>query len=201
MPRGRQYYNPLTQAPDTVQGETDYTRIELFPAGAESLARLPQEQGKWIGRRIAPDGTVAEEAPGDFDHDTALAQATGLWPGLMVYELNAENEDSTWDGIGPSPRIWQTLPPAVTEKQIEEIRNFVPDHPEDSAIGTLIEQLKNEQQQVALHVLPIAETGVYVLLDDICAWLEQSAVAADLDKNPSAALALRDAVDALKDIG
>ena len=218
MPRGRQYYNPLTQAPDTVQGETDYTRIELFPAGAESLARLPQEQGKWIGRRIAADGTVAEEAPGDFDHDTALAQATGLWPGLMVYELNAENEDSTWDGIGPSPRIWQnsiammgggatqhaatSLPPAVILDRADEIRNFVPDHPEDTAIGTLIGQLREEdEQQVALHVLPIAEPGVYVLLDDICAWLEQSAVVAEVDKNPSAALALRDAVDALKEIG
>lgn len=54
--------------------------------------------------------------------------------------------------------------------------------------------------QAQLRVMPISVPGNYVLLDDIVALLGLWANAYEEDKNPSAALALRDAVDALKDI-
>lgn len=194
MPRGRQYYDPILQAPGKVEGETDYSRIELFPAGPESLGRLPQEQGKWIGRRIAADGSIAEEAPGDFDHDNALRQAEQMWRGLTVYELNAENEDSTWDGTGPSPRIWQTSIGANDFTPPIQIFG-------ESALSASLPPAVDEPESVQLRVLPLTEPGTYVLLDDIRALLESWAVAYEGDKNPSAALALREAVDVLKDVG
>lgn len=189
MPRGRQYYNPIEQAPGKVEGDTDYSRIELFPAGPESLGRLPQEQGKWIGRRIATDGSIAEEAPGDFDHDNALRQAEQMWRGLTVYELNAENEDSTWDGTGPSPRMW-----AYGRETAEtlEVLHRQAENPSPAI---------DEPESVQLRVLPLTEPGTYVLLEDIRVLLESWAAAYEEDKNPSAALALRDAVDALKEVG
>lgn len=211
MPRGRQYYNPLTTTPETVQGETDYRRIELFPAGAESLARLPQEQGKWIGRRIAYDGSIAEEAPGDFDHDTALAQATSLWPGLMVYELNAENEDSTWDGIGPSPRIWQNV--QAVQQAVEadpgrsatEVAELIRADAFPPAVNTaLADGLTEEEARTAgriVHALVAPLPGSYVRLQDIALLLEDYAVQYDEEKNPSAAMALRAAAEALKEVG
>lgn len=107
MPRGRHYYDPIIQTGSTVQGEPDLSRIELFPAGPESLGRLPEDHGKWIGRRIGSQGEIVGYSTGDFNHDAAMAHAQELWPGLTVYELNAENEDSTWEGHGPSPRMWQ----------------------------------------------------------------------------------------------
>lgn len=192
MPRGRQYYDPIEQAPGKVEGETDYSRIELFPAGPESLGRLPQDQGKWIGRRIAADGSIAEEAPGDFDHDNALRQAEQMWRGLTVYELNAENEDSTWDGTGPSPRIWQSGTVAGTLEYGDFTRHLV-DIPNDLPPAV--------DESVQLRVLPLTKPGTYVLLDDIRSLLESWAAAYETDKNPSAALALRDAVDVLKDVG
>lgn len=199
MPRGRQYYDPIVSVPGKIPGEADYTRIELFPAGAESLGRLPQDIGKWMGRRIGPDGSVVEEAPGDFSHDRALTQATELWPGLTVYELNAENEDSTWDGTGPSPRIWQNSSPetgAPTPPAVSLLASGPSHEPVTSGAGD-----EHFQPPVALHVLPIPEPGTYVLLHDIRELLESWAVGHDIHGNPSAALALRDAVDMLKDVG
>ena len=48
--------------------------------------------------------------------------------------------------------------------------------------------------------LAVAEPGTYLLLSDVCDWLESWAVGFEVDKNPSGALALRDAVDALKSL-
>lgn len=204
MARGRHYYDPILQTGATVESAPDLSRIELFPAGAESLGRLPQDQGKWIGRRINEDGSVAEEAPGDFDHDRALAQAQELWPGLTVYELNAEHEDSTWEGVGPSPRLWAASN-AISKMVAQEFKEATPEHRKEMLrdVGRLANAIADgpTDDEVQLRVLPIGQPGNYVLLDDIAALLGVWADQYEQEKNPSAALALREAVDALKDIG
>jgi len=107
------------------------------------------------------------------------------WPTHPVYELRSEAEDSTWEGHGPSPRLWQVpgatpteVPPAVQEQAPQPT-----------------------EEQAPLRLLVAPEPGPYVLLPDILRLLEMWAVAYEVDKNPSGALALRDAVDMLKDIG
>jgi len=185
MPRGRQYYDPILQRPDMVEGATDLSRIEMFPAGPESEARLPQDIGKWIGRRINSDGSVAEEAPGDFDYERALHQAQGLWPGLTVYELRAENEDSTWDGTGPSPRLWQRAIDSTAESRLPAGQDFTP------AVEL--------EESSELHAMQVAKAGVYVLLEDIVVVLESYAGQFDQENNPSAALGLREAAKALRE--
>lgn len=195
MPRGRQYYDPIEQHPAIVGGEKDLARIELYPEGD---AEDPNP--KWRGRRITEGGLVAEILPGDFDHDRALAQAQSAWADLPVYELRSAGEDSTWEGQGPSPRLWA--------QQSEEIKNFVPDEQHETAIEKLLDTMGSEQaasepteEQAQLRMLPIRVLGNYVLLDDICDLLELWAAAYEADKNPSAAMALREAVDTLKEVG
>jgi hypothetical protein len=131
MPRGqRNYYDPILQVPSTVEGAPDLSRIELFPIGQDSTSRLPADVGKWMARRINPDGSIAEYTPGDFNHDGALQQAQDAWPELTVFELTSEIEDSTWEGTGPSPRLWQTpgnaVPPATAHKTVDQIHPFPP---------------------------------------------------------------------------
>jgi hypothetical protein len=188
MPRGRHYYDPELQVPKLVEGEQDLARIELFPVGQDSTARLPEEHGKWVARKVETDGSISGYTQGDFDHDRAQTQAQQIWPGLQVFELRSEIEDSTWEGTGPSPRLWQNAigepTPAVDLPPGEEILYPPP-----------------EQEQVQLRVLPISEPGAYVLLSDIKSLLEMWASQYEEDKNPSAAMALRDVVDALKDAG
>lgn len=188
MPRGRQYYDPILQVDQTVQGDSDLSRIELFPVGQDSTSRLPEDIGKWVGRKVERDGSVSGHTPGDFDHDRALRQAQDTWPGLAVYELRSEIEDSTWDGVGPSPRLWQTPAPPV---QVPE--TIYPDLPPAGDLP--------DPEETQLRVLPIDEPGTYVRLADILRLLEMWASAYEVDKNPSAAMALRDAVEALGEVG
>jgi hypothetical protein len=238
MPRGRQYYDPIVQVPGKVSGEPDLSRIELYPEGG------PEDPNpKWRARRIQADGSVAELTDGDFDHDRALAQAQAHWADLPVYELRNEGEDSTWEGHGPSPRLWQNSSPetgAATPPAVPHLSGGP--SPEVAASGagaeqrsvaeeivsemmTLVEELppgfeggggqsekfrellshgstpQPTEEQAQLRVLPIDEPGVYVRLADIVDLLELWAVAYEVDKNPSGALSLREAVDALKEIG
>ena len=186
MPRGRQYYDPILQTGAKVEGAPDLSRIELFPIGQDSTSRLPEEIGKWVGRKVEPDGTITGYTPGDFDHDRALTQAQQIWPGLEVYELRSEIEDSTWEGTGPSPRLWQGASDIVEPRDPPPALEVVP---------------QPTEEQVSLRLLPVTELGSYVLLSDICNLLEMWAVSYEVDKNPSGALALREAVDALKDVG
>lgn len=191
MPRGdRQYYDPIIQVPSSVEGENDLSRIELFPVGQDSVSRMPSEIGKWIARKVERDGSISGYTPGDFDNERALKQAEATWPGLQVYELRSEIEDSTWEGTGPSPRIWQNAAPTVPAPS----GRIYPDDPADPTPA-------GESEEAQLRILPIDEPGVYVKLTDICGLLEMWAAAYELDKNPSAAMALREAVDTLKEIG
>jgi hypothetical protein len=184
MPRARHhYYDPILQTDAKVEGAPDLSRIELFPVGQESTSRLPEQIGKWVGRKIGTDGRIEAEAPGDFDHDRALKQAQELWPGLTVYELNAEIDDSTWEGSGPSPRLWQN---AITISQ-----------PVSPVTGELVPPAVDDQQ--SLRVLPIANPGNYLLVDDVLALLEGYAAQFDDENNPSAALGLREAAQALRE--
>jgi len=195
MPRGRQYYDPILQVGASVEGAPDLSRIELFPIGQESTSRLPEQIGKWVGRKIAPDGSIEAEAPGDFDHDRALAQAQAMWPELTVYELNAEIEDSTWEGSGPSPRLWHSaLASDVVSPPVDiQSRSLA-----SGDVGVRAE-LPPAGDERMLRVLPIADPGNYVHLNDVLAMLEDYAGQFDVDSNPSAALGLREAARALRE--
>lgn len=200
MPRGRQYYDPILQVDSTVEGAPDLSRIEMFPAGPESESRLPQDIGKWIGRRINPDGSIAEEASGDFDYERALHQAQDLWPGLTVYELRAENEDSTWDGSGPSPRLWQKMAKMSVPP---EFRNSAPEtrvgHPPETLPSGPSSKAVTSEAGAELHALQVTQPGMYLRLEDILTLLEEYAAQFDQENNPSAALGLREAAQALRE--
>lgn len=188
MPRGRQYYDPIVQVPGRVEGAPDMSRIELYPEGAAD-----DPNPKWRGRRINPDGSVAATAPGDFDHDRALAQAQQMWPELTVYELRGEGEDSTWEGHGPSPRLWHGAE-GVT---VEPLRVApVTDDPEPGGPPPALEVVPEPVQLRALAV----SAGIYAPLEDVALLLRSWANQYELEKNPSAALALHEAADALSQV-
>lgn len=197
MPRGRQYYDPIVQVPSKVEGAANLERIELYPEGS------PEEpRPKWKARHVGSDGFVLAVTPGDFDHDTALAEAERNWPGLTVYELRDEGEDTTHDGFGPSPRLWQNnLSPLVTNPPDGP---FVSEYKARKDVPTALEPSPGEgtlnplDEQMQLRIMPVAQPGNYVLLPDILNLLEVWAVQYENEKNPSGALALREAVDALR---
>jgi hypothetical protein len=181
MPRGRQYYDPIVQVPGTVEGEQDLSRIELFPEGSPEDANP-----KWRGRLIDAKGLVASVTSGDFNQERALEQAKQTFgEHLSVYVLRDEGQDSTWEGHGPSPRLWQ-MPGAIPKEIPPAVQEPAP---------------QPTEEQAPLRLLVAPEPGPYALLSDILSLLEMWAVSYEVDKNPSGALALRDAVDMLRDVG
>lgn len=195
--RGRQYYDPIIQVPGKVEGIPDMSRIELYPEGTAD-----DPSPKWRGRLINPDGSIAAIAPGDFDRNRASVQAQQMWPGLTVYELREEGQDTTWEGHGPSPRLWQKasemgLPPIV-DPPLMDNGDSVMGGPEP---GFDDPAFKQNAEQIPLRLIHIIQPGSYVLLTDICALLEMWAKDFDESKNPSGAMALREALETLKEIG
>lgn len=186
MPRGRQYYDPIIQVPSSVDGAENKERIEVFPIGMDSPSRLPTEVGRWASRRIAADGSIAEQGKSAAQQYEAVSMAQAQWPGLEVYTLTMEIDDSTWDGVGPSPRLWQM--PSSNIPSVTPALEVVPT--EDS---------ENQQSPPQLHFLTVGAPGVYLRLEDILAVLEDYATQFDAESNPSAALGLREAANALKE--
>jgi hypothetical protein len=201
MPRGRHYYDPELQTTRLVEGEKDLSRIELYPEGS-----LDDPNPKWRARRVRADGIVDAVMPGDFDRDRALLQAAnGEWSDAPVYELRNQDEDSTWEGHGPSPRIWQNAITNTSSIMSPQILETALPPEVDTITGIPGDSPSAPDEQVQLRVLPITEPGNYVLWGDlmgyVCTQLELWASGYEEDKNPSAAMALRDAADALKDVG
>ena len=64
-----------------------------------------------------------------------------------------------------------------------------------------VDDLPDEAEQVPLRVIAVERPGTYVLLEDIRSLLEVWAMSYDEVKNPSGAVALREALEALKEIG
>jgi hypothetical protein len=191
VPRGRQYYDPIIQAPSRVETGGEQ-RIELYP---EHDVRDNAENPRWVGRLIGEDGLIKDTAPGSFDHGDALRQAQGMWPGLQVFELREESEDSTWDGVGPSPRLWQNAPDPVSPGELKVLTTKSP--PED--VPPAVVEPPQEEVGSALHAINVERTGVYVNLYDLLKTLEGYAVQFDSENNPSAALGLREAASALRE--
>jgi hypothetical protein len=175
MPRGRQYYDPIVQVPSTVENPDDVSRIELFPEVVGDVIT------RWCARRISADGMHAEDISGSADHDEVLHRAQQTWPGLEVYELKSETEDSTHEGMGPSPRLWQTTSVLAPLLGVDDVP---PAHEESSA---------------ELHAIYVQKNGTYVNLEDLLVALETYAVQYDEQGNPSGALALREAAAALRE--
>lgn len=182
MPRGRQYYDPIIQAPSTVEGQENKERIEVFPVGMDSPSRMASEVGKWASRRVDAEGRIIEQGPSAGEQNEAIRQAEATWPGLDVYFLTAEIEDSTWDGIGPTPRLWQQ---GRTEH--DPPANVVP-MPQPVQAET--------SEEVSVRAFSV-EAGTYMHLDDIRKLLHSYADVYDENDNPSASRALRSAADML----
>lgn len=112
MPRGQHYYNPITQVPEFQPDETDQTRIEMY---RHSLTE------KWEARKIGSNGLIVADGVSSHDHDWVQREAERVWPDLMIYMVENEREDSTWTGMGPSPRIWQAqVPPGTASAMVAE---------------------------------------------------------------------------------
>ena len=183
----RQHYNPITQVPELIGEAQDLTRIEFFPDG----------DGKWHGRKINAQGGIEATSPGAFDHGTALAEAESIWPGIPVYEIREESDDSTWEGVGPSPRRWGSgaQPPAPAPER-EALTQFAEDVLENGVVPWIAPEADApEPMQVrGLNVEP----GQYLHRDDVVVLLESYAAEYDSRGNPSGALALREAAEALR---
>lgn len=188
--RGRQYYDPEIQTNRFVPGEQDLERIEVFPVGEGSTARLPQEIGKWASRRVDGGGRIVEQGDSDFQQQRVVELALGRWPTLQVYVLNSEIEDSTWEGTGPSPRLWGAPAPQPFSA------SGVPGDPPTEDLSPAREET---EEAVAIRALAAPAAGSYVLIEDIVVLLESYAQQYDDQGNPSGALALREAAAALKE--
>ena len=196
MARGRQYYDPSIQAPSKVESAAS-RRIELYP---EQDVRDNAVTLRWVGRLVDESG-ILDKASGSFDHDDALRQAQEKWPGLEVFELREESEDSTHEGFGPSPRLWQNgrtehdLPssPPETEVAASPVESFTAD-------GPLFDAATSETGgEVHIRVLTVGAPGTYIRLEDVLACLEEYAAQFQEQNNPSAALGIREAAAALSE--
>lgn len=190
MPRGRQYYDPIIQVPGKVEGAPT-RRIELYPEGNVTDGGGGDQQLRWVGRLIGDQGEVVATANGSFDHDDALRQAQELWPDLEVFELREEGEDSTWDGMGPSPRLWQN----TLEDSSPEGGDPPVVHDDRPPVGEPV--TGDEQTSVPIRAFSV-EAGTYMHVDDIKRLLLIWADQYEADRNPSAAMAMREAAETLQ---
>jgi len=76
----------------------DPDRIELYP----------DADRKWHARLIDLDGNIINEiGQGDFNQQYVEQLAAEQYPHLTIHQMEAEDEDSTWQGKGLSPRLWR----------------------------------------------------------------------------------------------
>ncbi len=76
----------------------DPERIELYPDGDR----------KWHARLVDHDGNdIGEANGGSFDRSWVEKDAAERYPDLIIHQMEDEQEDSTWEGKGPSPRLWK----------------------------------------------------------------------------------------------
>ena len=198
--RGRNYYDPILQVPASIEGEANKERIEVFPVGMDSPSRLPSEVGKWASRRVASDGRVIEQGPSAGEQGEAIRQAEMNWPGLEVYFVTAEIEDSTWDGVGPSPRLWHTaadVTPAVgmPGRRLPEL----PDSAYPPGAKEIPVEVMPNPDVRSITAIVATKSGAYIHIEDVVLLLEDYAQQYDDQGNPSGALALREAASALKE--
>lgn len=179
MPRGRHYYDPQIQANAFVPSVDDLARIELYQ----------EPDGRWCSRRIASDGSISEIARGSYEHEGALDEAKSLWPGLTVYELRSGDDDSTWEGIGPSPRMWAA---AASQASLAPVRDNTP---EEMPVEYVPHE-EGEPEWPQVPVLIIDSPGAYIPLDAAVIQLRWTADRYDEQQNPSAAMALRAVAEA-----
>lgn len=191
MPRKHHYYDPIVQRPDAVPLEENRERVEVYP----------DEGGVWHARRVDRDGRLVGEPFSNVNHDGLIAQVQIRYPGLPVYELRDETEDSTWTGMGPSPRLWQGSSPGDAG---EASREPPPTGPFPEGAGTPDgpgdDELPPEGDPVEIRGFTV-EAGTYLHVDDVRRWLNDWASAYDEQNNPSASQALRGAADSLQQGG
>lgn len=187
MGRGRrQFYDPIMQAPGMTGEPQDLSRIEFFP----------DADGRWLGRKVGETGLIEAVSPGSFNRDGALAEVEGLWPGLTVYELREEAQDSTWEGVGPSPRLWHQ-PATVELPDQETLKEWAQEYQPLEA--EMIPSYAPRGEPTQVRGVIVEFPGQYLLREDVVALLREYADQFDAASNPSGALALREAAEALSE--
>ena len=93
-------------ASDTAEAEEDpgvAVRVEVFP----------DADGKWHARSIAENGQILKVTNGSFDEHYVIKDASDRWPGLQIYRIQHEEQDTMWQQagrFGPSHRLWTGTP-------------------------------------------------------------------------------------------
>lgn len=99
--------DPGRPSPET---EEALRPIEQFGPVVERVELYPDENGKWHTRSISPDGLILKVTSGDFNKGYVERDAGERWPGITIYEVQNESDDSTRPNntyFGPSARIRQ----------------------------------------------------------------------------------------------
>ena len=77
--------------------EIDAERIELYP----------DADRKWHARLIDYSGQIIGSVnDGSYDRTWVEEDAAEKYPNLVIWQMEAEDEDSTWTKKGPSSRLW-----------------------------------------------------------------------------------------------
>jgi len=75
---------------------------------AERIELYPDANKKWHARLIGINGEILGKVnDGSFDRDWVEQDIALKYPNIEIWQMEAEDEDSTWKGKGPSPRLWQ----------------------------------------------------------------------------------------------
>jgi len=76
----------------------DPAKIELYPDGDR----------KWHARLVDLEGNdIGEANGGSFDRNWVEEDARQQYPDLEIIQMESEDDDSSWTGKGPSPRLWK----------------------------------------------------------------------------------------------
>ena len=100
---GGNFYAEDEEEPNKPVGRIFKTR-----ADAERIELYPDGDRKWHARLVDHDGNdIGEANGGSFDREWVEKDAAEQYPDLIIHQMESEDEDSTWMGKGPSPRLWK----------------------------------------------------------------------------------------------
>jgi hypothetical protein len=73
-------------------------------AAPERVEMWADADGLWHARSVSATGQIVGEARVQRDEKSAEQAARSAYPGLPIFMVADESSDSTWTGMGPSPR-------------------------------------------------------------------------------------------------
>lgn len=94
--------SPETEFVDPFKNALD----ELAKPLADRIEMFVDDDGRWHARAVTAGGMIIEEIHPQFNEQNAERVIADKWPSLPIFLIKNEGEDSTWMGMGPSPRLW-----------------------------------------------------------------------------------------------